>query len=72
MAYLIGPPNVTEGGKEEKWDVAALIRYPSFQAFKDVTESEKYEKDTKMHRLAALEDWRLIATVQLTPEQAIA
>jgi hypothetical protein len=38
----------------------------------DVTESVKYEKEAKMRRLAMLEDWRLIATVELTPEQALA
>lgn len=72
MAHLVGPPDVNADGKEEKWDVAALVRYPSFQAFQDVTGSERYEEDAKMHRLASLEDWRLIATVELTVEQALA
>jgi hypothetical protein len=37
-----------------------------------VTESEKYEKEVKMRRLDMLEDWMLIATVELTPGQALA
>lgn len=71
LAHLIGPGDVTEGAKAEKWDVAALVRYPSFQAFRDVTESEKYQKEGLPHRLAGLEDWRLIATVEITREQML-
>jgi hypothetical protein len=73
VAHLIGPqdiPGLSHAAAEE-WHSAALIRYPSFQAFRDVTESERYEKEGMPHRLAALEDWRLIATVELTPQQLL-
>jgi hypothetical protein len=73
VAHLIGPQDIpgSSHAVAEEWHTAALIRYPNFQAFRDVTESERYEKEGIPHRLAALEDWRLIATVELTPQQVL-
>jgi uncharacterized protein (DUF1330 family) len=47
----------------ETWDNAALIEYPNFAAFRALTESEAYKSQALHHRLAALEDMRLIVTV---------
>lgn len=49
---------------EEQWDMVALIEYPSFSAFRKLTESALYLSDADHHRKVALEDWRLIATVK--------
>jgi uncharacterized protein (DUF1330 family) len=57
VAGLVGPI-------EEHWDVVALVRYPNFAAFRTVTESPEYKANAQHRRLVALEDWRLIATVE--------
>ena len=49
----------------EHWDNIVLVQYPSFAAFRTVTESPKYTADALPHRKAALADWRLIATSQI-------
>ena len=46
----------------EQWDVIALVQYPSFAAFRKVSESDIYLQEAEYHRLAALDDLRLIAT----------
>lgn len=46
----------------EAWDEALLIKYPSIEAFKKMLAMPEYQKGT-VHRSAALEDSRLIATV---------
>lgn len=56
IASIVGP-------SDEHWDLAALVQYPNFAAFKKVIESDSYKKQAEPHRLAALEDLRLIATV---------
>jgi hypothetical protein len=53
---------------EEKWDIVALMRYPSFAAFRKIAESREYRENAQHHRPAALEDWRLIATVELNQD----
>ena len=59
LAQMVGP-------SDEQWDDAALVEYPSFAAFRDVVESVRYQEEASYHRLASLEDWRLIATVKAT------
>lgn len=49
---LIGPP-------DERWDTALLVRYPSVQAFREMTGSAEYLAGYG-HRAAALADSRLI------------
>ena len=58
MAALAGPA-------EERWDDIVLVQYPSFSAFRAITESPHYQSDAYPHRKAALADWRLIATNQV-------
>jgi len=49
----------------EAWDEALLIKYPSIEAFKKMLAMPEYQKGT-VHRSAALEDSRLIATLAET------
>jgi hypothetical protein len=56
---LLGPP-------EERWDLALLVRYPSKVAFLALVSNPDYQNIT-VHRTAALEDSRLIATAPTTP-----
>lgn len=51
---------------DEQWDDVAIVEYPSFAAFRRVTESPTYGAEAAPHRKAALEDWRLIATASVT------
>lgn len=53
---LIAPP-------DEQWDEILLVRYPSIEAFIGMLAAADYREAAK-HRTAALEDSRLIATVQ--------
>lgn len=46
----------------EDWDEVLLVAYPSREAFLDMLKSPDYQAIT-IHRTAALEDARLIATV---------
>ncbi len=48
----------------EQWDDIAIVQYPSFAAFRQLTESPTYLAEADPHRQAALADWRLIATLQ--------
>ena len=43
---------------EESWDEVILVRYPSFDAFRQMISDAEYQKIT-VHRTAALEDSRL-------------
>jgi uncharacterized protein (DUF1330 family) len=57
-AMLLGPPG-------ERWDLALLVRYPSKEAFLALVSNPAYQNIT-VHRTAALEDSRLIATEPAT------
>jgi uncharacterized protein (DUF1330 family) len=57
---------VVIGPATERWDDALLVQYPSKQAFLDMIGNPGYQAIT-VHRTAALEDSRLIATVPATP-----
>lgn len=47
------------GGEDERWDLVLLVRYPSTEAFIQMTTNEQYLAGTG-HRTAALEDSRLV------------
>ena len=49
----------------ERWDDVAVVEYPSLAAFRRVVESAAYAAEAAPHRRAALEDWRLIATLKM-------
>ena len=59
LARVVGPT-------DERWDEIAIVEYPSFAAFRRITESPEYEAEAAPHRMAALEDWRLIATAKMS------
>ena len=48
----------------EVWDDIAIVRYPDFEAFRTVVEGEAYRMEAAPHRLAALADWRLVASAE--------
>ena len=48
---------------EERWDEVLLVRYPSIAAFVAMLQQGDYQAAT-VHRTAALEDARLIATTE--------
>ena len=52
---------VVVGPGDERWDEALLVEYPSRAAFIAMVSSEEYLR-IGVHRTAALEDSRLIAT----------
>jgi hypothetical protein len=58
LGHLVAPT-------DEHWDIIALVQYPSFAAFRKVSESPVYLEEAEHHRLAALEDWRLLATMKV-------
>lgn len=57
-AHIVAP-------REEKWDMVLLVEYPSIATFRLIAESKEYEEECEHHRLAALENWRLICTTKV-------
>ncbi|UPK24514.1 hypothetical protein [Bradyrhizobium sp. 195] len=53
------------GAEGEAWHDAAIVRYPDFATFQRIVLSADYRRDAEPHRLAALADWRLIATTEV-------
>lgn len=49
------------GPEGEKWDWVAVVRYETLQGFRDMVGSQKYKEEVEPHRVAGLEEWRLIA-----------
>jgi uncharacterized protein (DUF1330 family) len=47
----------------EDWDDVVLVRYPSIAAFQKMLADPEYQKATS-HRTAALDDARLVATLE--------
>ena len=60
MGKVAGCVIVPDG---EDWDDVLLVRYPSVEAFRKMLADPEYRKAT-LHRTAALEDARLIATLE--------
>lgn len=56
LGSIIGP-------KDERWDEVLLVRYPSIAAFSAMLRMPDYQA-AAVHRTAAVEDARLIATVE--------
>jgi len=50
---------------DERWDEVLLVEYPNFAAFRRLLENPKYQTEAIFHRMAALADSRLIATVKM-------
>ena len=51
--------------ENEDWDFAAILRYETLEGFKKFVESKEYSEEVEPHRLAGLEDGRLIALNKL-------
>jgi uncharacterized protein (DUF1330 family) len=49
----------------EQWDDVAIVEYPSFAAFRRITECAAYHATAAPHRNAALENWRLLKTSKM-------
>ena len=47
---------------DDNWDDIVIVRYPSFSAFRRIVESDRYLRSANPHRVAAIANWRLIAT----------
>jgi uncharacterized protein (DUF1330 family) len=62
--WLGAVSEVVIGEPGERWDRAILVRYPSRRAFQRMIEDPEYQA-CAVHRTAALEDSRLIATATL-------
>lgn len=58
MANVIAEPG------DQEWDVVMLVRYESKEAFAEIATSEEYARDAGPHREAAVEVWKLVATVE--------
>lgn len=58
-ASLVGP-------EDEQWDAVGVVRYPRLDVFEQLINDPQYINDVAPHRLAALEDWRLYATTELS------
>lgn len=55
--------NVITDGKED-WDLVLIIRYESKEAFSNVARSKEYHEQAGPHRIAAVKEWKLIASVE--------
>ncbi|KAF3765618.1 hypothetical protein M406DRAFT_355993 [Cryphonectria parasitica EP155] len=53
------------GGEGDRWDITGIIRYEKFGDFRKLTEHEDYVKEALPHRLASLEEARLVVTTEL-------
>lgn len=54
-----------EPGNEKEWDDVAIVKYNSMNDFKDMVLSEDYQKIAMPHRIAAIEEYILIACEQV-------
>jgi len=66
LVWQGAPKAVLLGSPGERWDLALLVRYPSKAAFLAMVSDPAYQA-VAVHRTAALEDSRLIATLPATP-----
>lgn len=51
------------GPSEKTWDLVAMVRYPSAEAYLKMTATKAYDA-ARAHRRAALHDSRLIMTIE--------
>ncbi|KAF9695767.1 hypothetical protein EKO04_005855 [Ascochyta lentis] len=49
------------GPEGEKWDWVAVVRYETLRGFREMVESRVYREEVEPHRVAGLEEWRLVA-----------
>lgn len=62
LIHFVGDfEGMVAGPEGEKWDWVAIVRYESLKGFRDMVESAEYREEVEPHRIAGLEEWRLIA-----------
>ncbi|KAF2820076.1 hypothetical protein CC86DRAFT_125176 [Ophiobolus disseminans] len=44
----------------ETWDFVAIVKYENLGAFREMVECKEYREEVEPHRVAALEDYRLV------------
>jgi hypothetical protein len=49
------------GEATDRWDMLAIVSYAEAQHFRKIVDCQEYRREAEPFRLAALEDWRLIA-----------
>ncbi|AME27127.1 hypothetical protein [Burkholderia sp. PAMC 26561] len=64
IVYLGNVASTILGTIDPIWDAVALVRYPTFKAFRKIIESPLYRERAEKHRKAALKAWEFIATYQ--------
>lgn len=69
MIWQGSPKAVLVGAPGEQWHKALLVQYPSKRAFLEMVSRPDYQA-VAVHRTAALEDSRLIATVPAPSDRA--
>jgi hypothetical protein len=52
--------NVVAPEGDEMWDVVAIVRYETLAGFREMVESKVYKEEVEGHKVAALEDQRLV------------
>ncbi|KIX02510.1 uncharacterized protein Z518_08451 [Rhinocladiella mackenziei CBS 650.93] len=69
VLYMGVPVSMLVGPEEDnnKWDIAALVKYPNIETFRRIVGSEEYATAALQHRDAALKDWRLFVTTESEP-----
>ena len=65
MAFYAAVEACLVAPDDEVWDHVAIGEYSSFDVLRELVESAEYKSLAEPHRLAALEDWRFIATTKV-------
>ena len=52
--------------EKANWTDVGIIGYPDFASFRKVIENQRYLDEAEPHRVAALQNWRLFATIPLS------
>lgn len=64
---IVTPEEIEGKEGRDYWHAVALVRYPCLEVFRKITESREYEETALPHRLAGLEDFRLLAISEVEP-----
>lgn len=61
--------NVAAPEGEEKWDQVVVVKYKDIEGFRRMVESREYKEEVEGHRLAGLEEWRLVCCERVDGEE---
>ncbi|KAH7125764.1 hypothetical protein B0J11DRAFT_313842 [Dendryphion nanum] len=59
------PVAVISGAEGEEWDFVAINKYPTLESFMKIVESKEYREGCAGHRMAGLEECKLVVLDQL-------